>query len=70
MRISLSDFFAAPDSTNPDRRRFIGRPDARILMSADESALVRLLREKRGDIEPEDLSRNPVSSSSGGCRRT
>ena len=69
MRISLSDFFAAPDSTNPDRRHFIGGSDGPIIMSAVESPLIRLW-EKRGDVEPEDLSRNPVSSSSGGCRRT
>src|SRR5258707_11127674 len=41
------------------RRSFIGGSDARIIMGADEAALVRLWREKRGD-EPEDLSGNLI----------
>jgi predicted phage-related endonuclease len=40
------------------RRDFIGGSDARIIMGNDETALVRLWREKRGEIEPEDLSGN------------
>ncbi len=40
------------------RHSFVGGSDARILMSTDEAAVVRLWREKRGEIEPEDLSRN------------
>ncbi|SEE51221.1 YqaJ viral recombinase family protein [Bradyrhizobium erythrophlei] len=43
-----------------DRRRFVGGSDARIIMGADEAALVRLWREKRGEIEPEDLSSNLI----------
>jgi predicted phage-related endonuclease len=43
-----------------DRRYFIGGSDARIIMGNDEAALVRLWREKRGEIEPEDLSGNLV----------
>ena len=39
-----------------DRRSFIGGSDARIIMGDDEAALLRLWREKRGEIEPEDLS--------------
>src|SRR5579863_3036921 len=38
------------------RRQFIGGSDARVIMSDDEAALVRLWREKRGEVEPEDLS--------------
>jgi predicted phage-related endonuclease len=41
-----------------DRRSFIGGSDARIIMGDDEAALIRLWREKRGDVEPEDLSGN------------
>jgi len=41
-----------------DRRRFIGGSDARIIMGDDEAALIRLWREKRGEIEAEDLSGN------------
>jgi predicted phage-related endonuclease len=41
-----------------DRRYFIGGSDARIIMANDESALIRLWREKRGEVEPRDLSAN------------
>jgi predicted phage-related endonuclease len=41
-----------------DRRYFIGGSDARIIMGSDEGALIRLWREKRGEIEPQDLSGN------------
>ncbi len=40
------------------RRRFVGGSDARIIMGQDEAALIRLWREKRGEVEPEDLSGN------------
>jgi predicted phage-related endonuclease len=43
-----------------DRRRFIGGSDARIIMGDDEAALLRLWREKRGEVEPQDLSGNLV----------
>src|SRR5215470_16439911 len=43
-----------------ERRHFIGGSDARIIMGANESALLRLWREKRGEVEPEDLSANLV----------
>src|ERR1035438_5235905 len=39
-----------------DRRAFIGGSDARVIMGDDEAALVWLWREKRGEVEPEDLS--------------
>jgi putative phage-type endonuclease len=42
------------------RRTFIGGSDARIIMGTDEAALVRLWQEKRGEIEPEDLSGNLI----------
>ena len=38
------------------RRSFIGGSDARIIMGDDQTALLRLWREKRGEIEREDLS--------------
>lgn len=38
-----------------DRRYFIGGSDARTIMAGDEAALLRLWREKRGEVEPEDL---------------
>jgi hypothetical protein len=43
-----------------ERRYFIGGSDARIIMGDDEAGLIRLWREKRGEIEPEDLSGNLV----------
>ena len=43
-----------------DRRAFVGGSDARIIMGNDEAALIRLWREKRGDIEWEDLSGNLI----------
>jgi predicted phage-related endonuclease len=39
-----------------DRRSFIGGSDARIIMGNDEAALIRLWKEKRGEVEPDDLS--------------
>ena len=42
------------------RRTFIGGSDARIIMGHDESALIRLWREKRGEVGPEDLSNNLI----------
>ncbi len=42
------------------RRHFIGGSDARIIMGDDESALLRLWREKRGEVEPQDLSGNLI----------
>jgi predicted phage-related endonuclease len=44
----------------PDRRSFIGGSDARIIIDSDEAALIRLWQEKRGEIEPEDLSGNLI----------
>jgi YqaJ-like viral recombinase domain len=43
-----------------NRRHFIGGSDARVIMGQDEKALVRLWQEKRGEIEPEDLSTNLI----------
>jgi predicted phage-related endonuclease len=46
---------------NPsDRRAFIGGSDARIIMGEDEQDLVRLWREKRGEIEPQDFAQNLI----------
>jgi predicted phage-related endonuclease len=43
-----------------DRRLFIGGSDARIIMGTDETALVRLWREKRGEAEAQDYSGNLI----------
>jgi predicted phage-related endonuclease len=42
----------------PGRRYFIGGSDARIIMGDNQEALVRLWQEKRGEVEPENLSGN------------
>jgi predicted phage-related endonuclease len=47
-----------PDLAN--RRLFIGGSDARIIMGSDEGALLRLWREKRGELEPLELSGNLI----------
>jgi predicted phage-related endonuclease len=49
-----------PQSGLLHRRTFIGGSDARIIMGDDEADLIRLWREKRGEIEPEDLSDNLI----------
>jgi hypothetical protein len=43
-----------------ERRSFIGGSDARIIMGDEETALLRLWREKRGEAAPEDLSGNLI----------
>src|SRR5437763_2486695 len=48
-------------SPNLDRRHFIGGSDARVIMGDDEANLVRLWREKRGELEPEDLTDNLIA---------
>ena len=47
-------------NANLERRHFIGGSDARIIMGGDERALLRLWQEKRGEVEPEDLSGNLI----------
>jgi predicted phage-related endonuclease len=56
--VSLSD--SQKSKKRADRRYFIGGSDARTIMGNDEAALIRLWREKRGEIESEDLSGNLV----------
>jgi predicted phage-related endonuclease len=47
-------------NSSENRRSFIGGSDARIIMGADEDALLQLWREKRGQAEPVDLSGNLI----------
>src|SRR5205085_8549531 len=42
------------------RRNMVGGSDAKVVLGTDEAALIRLWREKRGEIEPEDLSGNLI----------
>jgi hypothetical protein len=60
MKIILNDLITDPHSMKQDRRSFIGGSDARIIMSPDEAALIRLWKEKRGEAEAEDLSGNLI----------
>jgi putative phage-type endonuclease len=53
-----SNVWKSPDFVS--RRSFIGGSDAPIIMGSDETALLRLWREKRGEAEPEDLSGNLI----------
>src|SRR3954453_8200591 len=48
------------NSFTQDRRSFIGGSDARIIMGTDETALLRLWKEKRGQVAPEDLPGNLI----------
>ncbi|WP_439711076.1 YqaJ viral recombinase family protein [Bradyrhizobium diazoefficiens] len=54
----------APSSiitSNPDdRRAFIGGSDARVIMGDDQEDLLRLWREKRGEIAPQDFAQNLI----------
>src|SRR5262245_55789888 len=43
-----------------ERRSFIGVSDARIIMGDDGDKLTRLWREKRGELEPQDLSKDLI----------
>jgi predicted phage-related endonuclease len=47
-------------SDSRGRRTFIGGSDARVIMGSDEDALLRLWREKRGEVEAVDLSGNLI----------
>jgi predicted phage-related endonuclease len=58
---SIGSTTYTPPRFNPgDRRTFIGGSDARVVMGGDEADLIRLWREKRGEIEPEDLNDNLI----------
>src|SRR3984957_1258287 len=60
MSINLRTDITSRPPARKGRRHYIGGSDARIIMGANEDALLRLWREKRGEVEPEDLSANLV----------
>ena len=60
MNFKSSEPIKARRSQEPNRRQFLGGSDARIIMSPDEAALIRLWQEKRGEAEPADLSGNLI----------
>ena len=59
-RRRIQEGFISPRLDPADRRSFIGGSDARVIMGSDEAMLVRLWREKRGEVDPEDLSDNLI----------
>jgi predicted phage-related endonuclease len=54
----MFDRAAKLQANRSNRRSFIGGSDARIILGDDEAALLHLWREKRGEVEPADLSGN------------
>jgi predicted phage-related endonuclease len=49
-----------PILTFNNRRAFIGGSDARVIMGNDQDDLIRLWREKRGEIAPQDFAHNLI----------
>src|SRR5579871_3313701 len=62
MQFALGDLLSLETAAKNavSRRLFLGGSDARIIMSPDEAALIRLWKEKRGEVEPDDLSGNLI----------
>jgi predicted phage-related endonuclease len=56
--VNLSD--SPKSKKRAEQRYFIGGSDVHIIVGKDEDALLRLWREKRGEVEREDLSGNLV----------
>ena len=56
----MSDHVIPRNAAGLERRTFVGGSDARTIMGNDENTLRRLWREKRGEVEPEDLSGNLI----------
>ena len=52
--------FIRKSSFTPSRRTYVGGSDTRIIMGVDETAMLRLWKEKRGEAEPIDLSNNLI----------
>jgi predicted phage-related endonuclease len=56
----MSERLGKVEANESNRRSFIGGSNARIIMGDDQAALLRLWQEKRGEVEPEDLSSNLI----------
>jgi predicted phage-related endonuclease len=56
----MSERLGKVEANESNRRSFIGGSNARIIMGDDQAALLRLWQEKRGKVEPEDLSSNLI----------
>jgi predicted phage-related endonuclease len=53
-----SNAWTESTESNENRRHFVGGSDARTIMGNNEAALIRLWREKRGEVERPDYSDN------------
>lgn len=60
MRIKSGNAPTGVTNDGLNRRTFLGGSDARIVLGQDERALLRLWREKRGEVSPRDLSNELV----------
>ena len=69
MILSASTLSERRGSSSMDRRHFIGGSDARIVIGDDEGALVRLWREKRGEVAPGGFIEQSHRPAWGGDRR-
>src|ERR1700722_5556601 len=56
----MSERLGKVEANESNRRSFIGGSNARIIMGDDQAALLRLWQEKRGEVEPQDLSNNLI----------
>lgn len=54
--MNVAQMLGKEDGWHDRRRQSLGGSDANILMNGDPSAILRLWQEKRGEVEPEDLS--------------
>lgn len=52
----IDQIYHKPKEWHERRRNGIGGSDANIIMSGNDDKIIRLWREKRGEIEPEDMS--------------
>jgi hypothetical protein len=58
-RHEIDTMLEKPIESCIDRRQFIGGSDARVIIGQDEKALIRLWKEKRGEVGPEGPLRQP-----------
>jgi hypothetical protein len=66
----MSGHVARLASRDPEaRRHFIGGSDARVIMGSDEAALVRLWREKRGEVATSKTRSRPQRLKAGWASR-
>jgi predicted phage-related endonuclease len=52
----MEHMMSPTSSAKVDRRMFVGGSDAKVIMGREETSLIQLWREKRGEVDPKDLS--------------